>query len=101
MNNSIQDNLMQENDTGYTDEELNMLAEGEPAIDLEEIAESQYELSDDYMAEEKEQELDIKVIKASEKSEDRPVFFTDKEAAAIIRSASSYVPSKNPDGSYL
>ncbi len=53
MNNSIQDNLTQENDTGYTDEELNMLAEGEPAIDLEEIAESQYELSDDYMAEEK------------------------------------------------
>ncbi len=101
MNNSIQDNLMQENDTGYTDEELNMLAEGEPAIDLEEIAESQYELSDDYMAEEKEQELDIKVIKASEKSEDRPVFFTDKNIAAEFRKNRTSNKQKNSDYGYF
>lgn len=101
MNTLAQEKLIQENDNDFTDAELNMLAAGEPAVDLDEIAESQHELSDDYMAEEKEQELDIKVIKASEKSEELPVFFTDKKVAAAIRGANSYAPSKNSDGSYL
>ncbi len=98
MNNSIQDNLMQENDTGYTDEELNMLAEGEPAIDLEEIAESQYELSDDYMAEELLDKPGLYIIKEPTKLK-VPETYINKDLADQIRGLRS--DKKREKGDYL
>lgn len=84
MNKLAQEKLIPENDTNFTDAELNMLAEGEPAVDLDEIAESQYELSDDYI---KEDELDrpgIHVIEEHIKLE-KPETYTNKRFADIMR----------------
>lgn len=101
MNNLVQEKLIEKIDNDFTDAELNMLAECEPAVDLDEIAESQHELSDAYMTEDKEQELDIKVIKASEKSEDLPVFFTDKNIAAEFRKNRTINKQRSSDYGYF
>lgn len=80
----MKNNKQEASQTEFTEAELNMLAEGEPAVDLDEIAESQHELSDDYI---KEDELDrpgIHVIKENIKLE-KPETYTNKRFADIMR----------------